>query len=350
MLGRVGVHHLQALLDPVDQDDAGLAAGQRGRDPVLDVLGGGDLPLQFLLHRLGEVHGVGDQDGGGQRVVLGLADQVGGDVHRVGGGVGEDGDLGGAGLRVDADAALEQALGRGDPDVAGAGDHAHRTALLGAVGEHRDGLGAARGVHLVDAEQRARGEDRRVREPAELLLRRRGHGHRADLGLLRGHHVHHHGGRVDRASAGNVQTDPLDRHPALGDRAARHDLRGVVGTALLAVDEPGAADRLLQRGPHLRVQLLQGPGQRLGRDAYPVDGDAVELLRVVDQCRGATMLHVLADRAHRLQCGLDVELGPGQQVAVDAVRREGVAAQIDSGDHPPKCREPPLRARPGISP
>ena len=43
-----------------------------------------------------------------------------------------------------------------------------------AVGEHRDRLGAADGVDLVDAEQRARGQDRGVREPAEVLLRRDG--------------------------------------------------------------------------------------------------------------------------------------------------------------------------------
>ena len=59
--------------------------------------------------------GVGDEDGGGQRVVLGLADQVGGDVHRVGGVVGEDRDLGGAGLGVDADPALEVGAWRRRP-------------------------------------------------------------------------------------------------------------------------------------------------------------------------------------------------------------------------------------------
>ena len=47
-------------------------------------------------------------------------------------------------------------------------------ARAGAVGEHRDRLGAADGVHLVDAEQRAGGQDRRVRQPAVLALRRGG--------------------------------------------------------------------------------------------------------------------------------------------------------------------------------
>lgn len=96
MLGAVRVDHLEAVLQAVHQHDRGLPAGERGLDPVLDVLGRGDLRLQLPLHGVRELDGVGDEDGGGQRVVLGLADQVGGDVHRVGRGVREDGDLGGA--------------------------------------------------------------------------------------------------------------------------------------------------------------------------------------------------------------------------------------------------------------
>src|SRR5690606_37617732 len=84
VLGGVGVDHAQALVDAVDEDGGGLLAGQGRHDPVVDVLGGGDLPGELLVDGVGELDGVGDQDGRGQRVVLGLADQVGGDVHRVG--------------------------------------------------------------------------------------------------------------------------------------------------------------------------------------------------------------------------------------------------------------------------
>ena len=45
------------------------------------------------------------------------------------------------------------------------------------------------------------------------------------------------------------------------------------------------------------------------------------------------MMHVLADGPHLLQGGLDVEVGTGQQVAQGGALGEGVAAQIDSGDH-----------------
>lgn len=146
VLGAVRVDDPQALLHAVDQHDRGLLARKGGRDALLDVLGGGGLRHQFLLDRVGQFGAVGDEDGGGERVVLGLADQVGGDMHRVGGGVREDGDLGRAGLGVDADAAGEVALGGGDPDVAGPGDHVGGRTAVGsrrAVREHRDGLGAA---------------------------------------------------------------------------------------------------------------------------------------------------------------------------------------------------------------
>ena len=92
----------------------------------------------------------------------------------VGGVVGEHGDLGGPGLGVDADDALQHPLGGHRVDVARAGHQVDRPARAGAVGEHGDRLGAADGVHLLDSQQRAGGQDRRVRQPAVLGLRARG--------------------------------------------------------------------------------------------------------------------------------------------------------------------------------
>ncbi len=269
-----------------------------------------------------------------------LVGAEGGDVRGVGGGVREDRDLGGPGLRVDADPALEQALGGGDVDVAGAGDQVDRAALLGPVREHRDRLGAAGRVHLVHAEQGAGGEDGRVRQAAELRLRRGGDGDAVDAGLLRGDHVHDDGGRVDRQATGYIQADALDRDPALGDRAAGDDLGGDVRAALLAVDDPGAPDRLLQGGPDGRVQLRERPLKRLGGHPDTLDGDPVEPMGVLDQRGRPTMAHVLADGPHLLQGGFHVELGTGQQVAQGAALGEGIAAQIDSGDHPSSVSDP----------
>ena len=126
----------------------------------------------------------------------------------VGGVVGEDRDLGRAGLGVGADGAPEQPFGRGDVDVARAGDEVGRCAVGGAVGEHRDRLRAAGRVHLVDAEQRAGGEHGRVRQAAVLGLRRRGHRDLADPGHLGRDDVHDHGGRVGDQPAGHVDARP----------------------------------------------------------------------------------------------------------------------------------------------
>ncbi len=94
-----------------------------------------------------------------------------------------------------------------------------------AVGQQRDRLRAADGPHLVDAEQRGRGQDRRVRQATELGLRRAGDHQRVHPGGLRGHHVHHDAGRIDGVAAGHVQPDPLDGHPAFGDRRAGRQRR-----------------------------------------------------------------------------------------------------------------------------
>ena len=61
------------------------------------------------------------------------------------------GDLGRAGLGVDADQAAQQPLGRRHVDVARPGDHVDRLAGPGAVAEHGDRLGPADGVDLGDA-------------------------------------------------------------------------------------------------------------------------------------------------------------------------------------------------------
>ena len=172
MLGGVGVDGPDAGVEVVDQHDRRLPAGQRGGHP-LAVHGGLQLGGDFAVGGVGQLDAGGDQHAGGHLVVLGLADQVGGDMRRVGGVVGEDRDLGGPGLGVDADLRAADPLGGGDVDVAGPGDHVDRrqfgpVGVGAAVGQQRDGLGAADGPYLVDAQQRGRGQDRRVRQSVEL--------------------------------------------------------------------------------------------------------------------------------------------------------------------------------------
>src|SRR5690606_6648665 len=181
------------------------------------VAGGGDAGGELGVDGVGQGGRDRDEDRGGGRVVLGLTDEVDGDVGRVGLGVGDHGDLGGAGLGVDADQALDGPFGGGDVDVAGAGDHVDRVALPCAVGEHADGHGAAHGVDLVDAEQPGDGEDALVRQAAVGLLGRGGQGDGVDARDLGGDGVHDDAGGEHGEPAGGVQAHAAHGDVALGD-------------------------------------------------------------------------------------------------------------------------------------
>ena len=240
--------------------------------------------------------------------VFGLADQVDGDHQRVGAVVGDHRHLGGAGEDVDADLAVQRALGLGDEFVAGADDHVGRLAAEQAVGHGGDGLHAAQGhdhvgagavegveqagVHATAAERRRAGDD-------GLHARRLGRGHahvgRGDVrvaprrGVAAGHvdrqHAlagHHAGVQFDLEFAqrvalgvgegadlrdGEVDVAPhLRRHfggAAVDLLARHHDL------ALPAVELPGVgAHRVLapglDGGQHLGHHLLRGGRLGLG--------------------------------------------------------------------------------------
>jgi hypothetical protein len=197
------------------------------------VLGRVDLAIYLALDRRSEGGRVGDEKARRGRVVLGLADQVGGDQRRVRGRVREDRDLGRSGLGVDADDSAHEALGRDAVDVGRAGHHVDRLAaavgafgVAVAVGEHRDRSGAPGGVHLANAEQGAGGEHRRVRQPAVLALRRTGQGDGLDAGDAGGHDVHHDRRDERRLRGRHVETDPSDGHMRLHDDRAGRLLRG----------------------------------------------------------------------------------------------------------------------------
>ena len=86
------------------------------------MLGAARLGLELGADGVDELRGVRDEHRAGAGVVLGLADEVRGDQRGARGCVGEDRDLGGARLGVDADDTLDEAFGGRDEDVAGPGD------------------------------------------------------------------------------------------------------------------------------------------------------------------------------------------------------------------------------------
>ena len=215
--------------------------------------------------------------------MLGLADQVVGDgdgVRRV---VGQHRDLGGAGFGVDADDAVDHALGGSDEDVARPGDDVDGFEVLPviAVGQQGDGLGAADRPDLVDAEQVAGREDGRVRQATEIGLRRGRHDQAGGAGLLRRDDVHEHAGGIDGLAAGDVQADALDRQEHLGDGGAVGQRGGVRLGLLLRVHLTDAGDRFLERVNDLLIERVDGAGDLLRRDPHGGRTDLVEALAVI---------------------------------------------------------------------
>ena len=138
------------------------------------------LPLQGLLDLVEQRLVPGDQDAGG-RVVLGLGDQVGGDVIGQGGVVGQDHHFRRAGQAIDGHLSEDVLLGQGDEDVAGADDHVDGGQAFDAVGQGRHRLGPADAVDLVDAQLVTGGQQIAVAGPVggrrhhhgDLVARRR---------------------------------------------------------------------------------------------------------------------------------------------------------------------------------
>ena len=260
--------------------------------------------------------------------MLGLGHQVGRDVRRDRAVVGQDPDLGRTGFGVDAAPALDEPLGGGDVDVAGAGDDVDRTAPRDPVRQHRNGLGAADGPHLRYAEQGAGGQHDGVRQAVGLRGARDGEA--VDAGDLGGDDVHHDAARVGDAPTRHVQPDPADRHPALGHGGPVDDVDHLVVAQLRRRDGPRTADGLLQGGPDTGVEPVQSARQGLGRHPQRGGLDPVEAQRGFADGRLPAVADRLHDRPDLLHRGGDVEQGARQQRSrVDVAS----AAQVDAGQH-----------------
>mgnify|MGYP007084019639 CR=1 FL=1 len=96
------VGHLDGLGEVTHQDGSRLRTPQCGRCP-LPVPGRAQSALKSRIDGVRQLRGVGDEDAAGIGIVLRLGEQVGGHVLGVGPGVGQDGDLGGSCLGIDAD-------------------------------------------------------------------------------------------------------------------------------------------------------------------------------------------------------------------------------------------------------
>ena len=208
------------LFGPVDEhgEAAPLEGGEDLGPPGRGVGDPGHLVADGVRGRLGP----GDQVGQPVGAVLGLDHQVDGGVGDRRRGVGHHHDLGRpgeGGRHADQPVAGDQSFGDGHVAVAGTDDDIDRRDALGPVGQGGDGLGPADAVHLVDAGDGGRGQDRRGQ--AAVRAGRRAEGQSADPrdpGRARGHE---HGGGQRGPPAGDVQAGPVDRD----GQVAHHDAR-----------------------------------------------------------------------------------------------------------------------------
>ena len=262
VLGGERLGHPQHGRPVVAEHDRGLA-GEGGLDPVA-VGGGRHLLGEQGLDRLPHVGVVGDQQAGGQRVVLGLGDQVDGDQQRVGGGVGEHGDLGRPGEPVGPDPPGHLPLGQGDIEAAGPGHRVDRRDGRGPAGQGGHRLGPAQQPHLVHTEQGRRPEDGGVAAAPGT-----GRGRQGDLGhpgRLGRDDVHDHTGGIGPEPSGGVHPGPAQRHEPLDQANPGPPRPDQVGRPLRQVEVPSPPDGVEQGGAQLRPQGRLGGGQLVRGD------------------------------------------------------------------------------------
>ena len=311
VLGGDDVDGLDGLLHGVADDHKALI-GQRG---------GGDLGARGSLHVAldGGFDLVGvalverDQVAACQRVVLGLGHEVDGHHGGVGGLIGHDAHLGGAGDHIDSHVAGDDLLRSRHERVARTCDLADRLDGLGAVGQRRHGLRAAYRVDLGDAGQAAGLEHHRV--DAAVLGGRRDAHDALDAGDRGGQGVHEHRGRVQRAAAGHVDANAFKRGDLRTDQGAvlAHGEPALLDLTLVELANllGGLLERLLGFGIDLRRGGLDG----LGRHAEVLDGNAVEALGQLAQGRIALFANLLDDVRCRLH-GAGVERARALEVLV----------------------------------
>ena len=176
-----------------------------------------------------------------------------------------------------------------------------------------------------------------MRPATEVLLRWARDGNRPDLCEQGGDDVHDDAARVDRTTARDIEADPIDGNPALGDRATGCHRRGRLGAALLGVHQAGPADGLLECPADLRVEVHESLGDDLGRHAQGRRAHAVKALRGVEDGRATAGGDVVADRTDSSQGCLDIQLGT-RQGAPELAEGGRASAKVENGDHESQSR------------
>ena len=166
--------------------------------------------------------------------MLGLGQQVGGNPGGIGAVVGDDDRFGWTIQAVNADEAIDLALGQGREQIAGADDFVHARNALGAEGQRGHGQRAADGEDCVDPGDGGGGEDD-IGNTAVGLARRGGDDDLRHAGHLRRDGGHEQRRRQRRRATGHVDAGAghgVKRWPSVPPMACR----GPVGDRLQRVE------------------------------------------------------------------------------------------------------------------
>ncbi len=150
--------------------------------------------------------------------MFGLGEEIGGDELGVGGIIGEDEDLAGAGEKIDGDIAEEEAFGGDDIGVAGAEHLLDAADGSGAECEGGDGLGAADAMDLGGAG--GGGGEKEGGIDGSVLAARGGDDDLGTAGGLGQGDGHQGGGDQGCGAAGDVDADALEGVELFTDRGA----------------------------------------------------------------------------------------------------------------------------------
>jgi hypothetical protein len=281
--------------------------------------------------------------------VLGLAEEVGGHERRVGGGVGQDQDLGRPGEQIDTHPAEQLSLRLGDVGVAGADDHVDALQLVQPERKRGQSLDAAEADDLVGP----RGGDRVQRGRVDAAaLARRGRGHDPPYaGHLR--HDHGHEGRREHrvAAPRHVGADGFDRHVPVPEPHATQRLHVEIRERReLALGEVAHA-RLREGDVPLELLRQRGGGglDLLGADQERVWRPVVEPAREVADGLLAAPLDV---GQHALDRALDLLVRGGRRRggALQVVGHRQAARTRSSGASSTCSSKPSSRDSPAAAP
>ena len=292
MLGCDHISHPAGVLQVVKHDGAAVV-----RHALLDDVPAREelcLPLHLARNRLRLRHGIGQQDGGSQLVVLGLTEQVGGNVSRVGGVIGNDQHLGRACDHVNIDRAERQLLGCRNKGVARADDLVHLRDKTCAVGQRGNRLRAAdgnNGIYTGDLR-------RRKHFVGHVFGRRRDHNQLTDTGNLGRNGVHQHTRRIRRCAARHINADARKPAHGLTERFASRAVPLPRFDEHLLVVVADVRRRLFQRRDQLRVAGVVRIVQHLRLDN--VRRLAVKPLGVLHDRIPAALLYVRHHTADNL--------------------------------------------------